>query len=64
MKSIRHYAMLCVEYGAISSIMVIRCYKLPTYPGGRLTVAFTFQEVFSFELCCGGSHFLEHGTGG
>jgi hypothetical protein len=39
------------EYGAISSIMVIRSgYKLPIYTGGRLTVAFTFQEVFSFDL--------------
>ncbi len=35
MKSIRHYAMLCIEYGAISGIMVIRAgYKHPIYPGG------------------------------
>jgi hypothetical protein len=46
MKSIRHYAMLCIEYGAISSIMVIRAgYRLPI-PRGRLTLDFTFQEDF------------------
>jgi hypothetical protein len=42
MKSIRHYAMLSIEYGATSSIMVIRAY----IPRGRLTLDFTFQENF------------------
>jgi hypothetical protein len=36
MKSLRHYAMLCIEYGAISSFMVIRVGYKRLYTQGTL----------------------------
>jgi hypothetical protein len=46
MKSIRHYAVLCIEYVAISSIMVIRAgYKLPICPGGAWQWLLHFKSI-------------------